>query len=76
MHFSTYYFYFLEENRLYSPRKLEEALAKVKDKTLTTWEASKMYNIPRTTLTYKACGIRPEKSSRPGPKPMLGTIFH
>lgn len=59
----------------YSPRKLEEAVKRIKDGA-SVCEVARDTHIPKTTLIYKSKGKRPEKYSKPGPKSLLGKLVH
>lgn len=58
----------------YSPNKLFKALSEVKKGILTPTEASKIYNIPRPTISCKINGLRPAKFCRRGPEAVLGML--
>jgi hypothetical protein len=62
---------FTKKRRQYSPTKLATALVMVKTGAMSKTKASKMYGIPRTTLTDKLSGRTAEGVVRPGPSTVL-----
>ncbi|XP_060592992.1 uncharacterized protein LOC132747590 [Ruditapes philippinarum] len=62
---------FTKKRHQYSPTKLATALAMVKTGAMSKNKASKMYSIPRTTLTDKLSGRTAEGVVRPGPSTVI-----
>ncbi|XP_034938621.1 uncharacterized protein [Chelonus insularis] len=56
---------------LYSPEDLKKALAAVREGA-TTSSASRMFNVPRSTIRNKINGTSPETSGRTGRESVLG----
>lgn len=56
----------------YSPTKLKQALYAIRSGILNVLQATKRYNVPRSTLRNKLSGKSEDDSRHVGPKAVLG----